>query len=630
MIRSLSTAVTGLGSHQQKMDVVGNNIANVNTTAFNASHARFEDLVSQTIEAGTAPMDDRGGINPSQIGLGTRIGATVDDHSQGAIESTGRETDLAIEGQGFFNVHDGQQTFYTRDGSFDRDANGELVNNNGLKLMGWMGDEDEINVTDELEPLHIPIGEEMVARDTRNLGFAGNLNANAVPEDEIWQNVVVDEDDNVLLEARAIDEDLEFNIEHEASPHFNDGVDDGEVNNLWWEGYEEFELTIEIEDNDNVVIDDFDAAADVAEIIDQIESAIADDEDGLGVDEEEITITGSGTEASPFSITIEDHDIDDVSIDDDNADEKAYWVVADGNEVNLKIRDGADLDDIDLSDLNNALEEHGVMLRYDEDGDDNTAEIFDDDDYSYNLELSLPDPGDSTSRTEYRLFDSLGRRYDVEITYTYQGSNRWDYEVSMKNGPDEEDLEIDGGETGTLIFDNRGRLDEDASNTPSLIYNPVDGDADEMEVDMDFSSITQLSEDRADETEVIVRESDGYPTGELVSFDIERTGRIMGAYTNGMQETLGYVAMSSFPNPEGLEKEGGNLYQVTANSGDPRTGFAGQEGRGDMLSASLEMSNADLSEEFTELVTTSRGFQANTRVITTSDEVLTEVINMKR
>ena len=133
MIRSLSTAVTGLRGHQTKLDIVGNNIANVNTVAFKKSQIRFEDLLSQTIQGATAPSQ-RGGINPSQVGMGMRISGIIDNHFQGPITNTDRETDLAIQGNGYFIVSDGSRLYYTRDGSFGREANGELVNNNGYKL----------------------------------------------------------------------------------------------------------------------------------------------------------------------------------------------------------------------------------------------------------------------------------------------------------------------------------------------------------------------------------------------------------------------------------------------------------------------------------------------------------------
>lgn len=141
MIRSLSTAITGLRGHQVKLDVVGNNIANVNTTAFKSSQARFEDLFSQTIQGATAPQAGVGGANPSQVGLGMRVSTILNNHAQGPIQYTGRLTDLAIEGAGYFVVQDSNEIYYTRDGSFGLDKEGALVNANGLKVIGWMSDD---------------------------------------------------------------------------------------------------------------------------------------------------------------------------------------------------------------------------------------------------------------------------------------------------------------------------------------------------------------------------------------------------------------------------------------------------------------------------------------------------------
>ena len=404
MIRSLSTAVTGLRGHQTKLDIVGNNIANVNTVAFKKSQIRFEDLLSQTIQGATAPSQ-RGGINPSQVGMGMRISGIIDNHFQGPVTNTDRETDLAIQGNGYFIVSDGSRLYYTRDGSFGRDANGELVNINGYKLMGWTG--SAADVTGELAPLHIPLGERMVAQATSKVKFAGNLDAGA-------------------------------------------------------------------------------------------------------------------------------------------------WVLGGAAQT-----------------------------------------------YNY----------------EYFIYDSLGRRYTVEYRLTPAGQNSWEYEALL-----------DGNSigSGTLVFTAQGSFDAAASTINPLAYNPPG--AEPISITPDFSSVTQL----AGSSSMLVREQDGFPAGELVSFAISRTGAVIGTYTNGMVETLGQIAMAYFTNPEGLAKEGGNLYQVTANSGEARIGLPGTEGRGLIQSSALEMSNADLSFEFTELITTSRAFQANTRVVTTSDEILLEVINMKR
>lgn len=403
MLRSLSTAVSGLRGHQIKLDVIGNNIANVNTVAFKKSQARFEDLLSQTMQGATAPAA-RGGVNPSQVGMGMRVSSILGNNYQGPIQNTDRETDLAIEGAGYFIVSDGRQNYYTRDGSFSRDASGHLVNVNGLRLMGWAGTAG--SAVAELTPLHIPLGEQAVARATSQIDFAGNL-------------------------------DLQ---------------------------------------------------------------------------------TGAG---------------------------------------------------------------------------------------------------DSYRREQY-VYDSLGRCHYIEFVFTRNADedevNLWGYEAS-----------IDGRSIGSgeLLFTGDGKMSRVDVEEPA-VYEPAGADV--MEIELNFQDVTQL----AGSSNLLVRGQDGFAAGELVSFEIGRNGAVIGAYSNGTVENIGQIALAYFVNPEGLAREGGNLHQVTANSGAARAGLPGTEGRGVIRSSSLEMSNADVAIEFTELITTSRAFQANTRVITTSDEILMEVINMKR
>ncbi len=408
MIRSLSTAVSGLRGHQIKLDVIGNNIANVNTVAFKKSQARFEDLLSQTMQGATAPMM-RGGMNPSQVGMGMRVSSILNNHYQGPIQNTDWETDLAIEGSGYFIVSDGREYFYTRDGSFGQDSSGHLVNVNGLRLMGWPGTEESTRA--ELAPLHIPLGEQAVARATSQISFAGNLDARAIGEDHAGE-------------------------------------------------------------------------------------------------------------------------------------------------------------------------------------------------YSYSY--------------EHFVFDSLGHRYFVEVVFIPDEENTWTFEISS------DDLTITEGSSGKLKFTPEGNLD--IANSEIDIFKAAPAGALPLDITLNFQGCTQL----AGLSNLLVRDQNGFPTGELVSFEIGRSGMITGTYSNGMVENIGQIPLAFITNPEGLIKEGGNLYQVTSNSGEARAGLPGTEGRGLIRSSSLEMSNADIAVEFTELITTSRAFQANTRVVTASDEILMEVINMKR
>ncbi len=419
MLRSLSAAVSGLRNHQTKLDVIGNNIANVNTVGYKSSQVRFQDIFSQTLQGATAPQDNRGGANPMQIGLGMEVASINTLHTPGAITSTGRETDLAIEGNGYFVVTDGYQQYYTRDGTFTRDSSGILVNANGLQLLGWVveGGTDgggEVKLSGTLEKIHIPLGEEMIARATSNISFSGNLDAAAETEECVYDTYV---------------------------------------------------------------------------------------------------------------------------------------------------------------------------------------------------------------------FDSLGNRHGLTFTFEKKGDNEWSYTISSTDSNDGSfpDNPAPTGTTGTITFSDGGQYKEVGTTTVELSFGSGAGAAD-LEITPDFSALTQL----AYPSSVSLRGQDGFPPGDLAIFNIESTGVITGTYSNGMVRPLGQLALASFTNPEGLLKKGGNLYEISSNSGEPHLGSPGTEGRGLIRSRSLEMSNVDLSLEFTEMITTSRAFQANTRVITTSDEVLLELINIKR
>ncbi|MBS3946708.1 MAG: flagellar hook protein FlgE [Dethiobacter sp.] len=414
MQRSLFSAVTGLRNHQVKMDVLGNNIANVNTIAFKGSRVRFQDILNQNIRGASAPQFGRGGINPAQVGLGMSIGAIDTIHTQGNLQSTGRATDLAIQGSGFFVMSDGVGRTFTRDGAFSVGADGDLANAaNGFKPLGWAADASgAISTTAPLGPLNIPIGQ-TVTSATTSLNFAGNLDA---------------------------------------------------------------------------------AAA-------------------------------SG----------------------------------------------------------------------------------------------------ATHLAEVLVYNSQGGLHTVEVTFTKTGANAWDWTahwVQPAIPPATEPTRTAAGLAGTLTFDTFGNLT--ASTGGPIAFTPTG--AEQLNIVPDFDRLTQV----VGLNNALVRFQDGFPVGELESFTIGRTGIISGVFTNGLLRDLGQLALANFPNAEGLLKGATNMFQVSPNSGLPRIGAAGQEGRGVIETATLEMSNVDLSAEFTMMITTSRAFQANSRVITSSDELLQEVVNLKR
>jgi flagellar hook protein FlgE len=425
MLQALLAGVASIKAQQTRMNVIGNNLANVNTTAFKGSRVTFQDMISQTLRGASRPSSALGGRNPLQLGLGVLVGGTDANMEQGSLNATNRPGDLAIQGNGYFVVSDGSALTYTRDGSFDLDANGDLVMRaTGQKVMGWKADAsgniDSTQPVDASSAINIPVGQQSAVQQTSQISMAGNL---------------------------------------------------------------------------------------------------------------------KGTAASTDSWT-----------------------------------------------------------------------------------------------TTVRVYDSLGGSHDITVKFKNRQSppagtapagatSSWDWEAS-EGGT----LIGDSSSTGNqrLYFDGSGAL----LNPTALgtITVPASGASAAFDIGIDFSTITQLSS----ETSVQVSSQNGYPAGSLQGFSIGNDGTVIGIFTNGLTRGLGQIALSNFPNPGGLERIGNNQFRQTDNSGIASIGTAKTAGRGNINAGFLEQSNVDIGTEFTELIVTQRGFQANTRVVTTVDEMLQDLINIKR
>ena len=178
MMRSLFSGVSGLKNHQTRMDVVGNNISNVNTTGFKSSRANFTDMLSQTLNGASAPTDNIGGTTPKQIGLGSSVSSIDLLFTNGSVQSTGKNTDLALSGNGLFVVSDGNQRYYTRNGDFEFDADGNYVQaGNGLHVMGWMAKDGNLTTSGEVVPIRVPAGKPMEAKASTQATYTNNLNS---------------------------------------------------------------------------------------------------------------------------------------------------------------------------------------------------------------------------------------------------------------------------------------------------------------------------------------------------------------------------------------------------------------------------------------------------------------------
>ncbi len=393
MLRSLFSGISGLRAHQQMMDVTGNNISNVNTTGYKSSQAVFQDTLSQMVNAAGAPQNGAGGTNPAQAGLGVRLASINANFGQGAAQTTGKSSDMMIQGDGFFAVKSGGETLYTRAGSFTFDANGSLTTPNGQIVQGWMADDGVLNTAGAPGDIRLPIG----------LALAPTVT-------------------------------------------------------------------------------------------------------------ESITLTGNFSYEAAIGAT---------------------------KEIPIKV--------------------------YDANGTANTMVVG----------------FEKTTATGWRMTLPDGSTQDIDFP---AGTP-----VDPGTGLDMETVDV-----GTFTFDVRD-LTHYSGNTEARVSN-----------------------------------SDGSAAGVLSSYTVSNTGQIVGVFSNGLKQTLGQLGLANFNNVNGLEKIGDSMFRSTVNSGLAQVGPAGTGGLGLVTSGALEMSNVDLAQEFTNLVIAQRGFQANSRIITTSDEILQELVNLKR
>ena len=395
MMRSMFSGVSGLRSHQTMMDVVGNNVANVNTPGYKASQVTFQETLSQTVRGAAPGSGVVGGTNPIQIGPGTQV-ATVDGiFTHGAVPTTGRNTDLMIQGEGYCIVQRGEERFYTRAGSFGFDREGNLVNSNGLKVMGWMPDADgNVNTTGALSPISVPLGQVYEPKQTEEMTIRGNLSPDA---DEI--------------------------------------------------------------------------------------------------------------------------------------------------------------------------------------------------------------------HTSVRVYDQLGNSHEIALRFT-NNSGSWSVEARVgDDGPWQS--------VGDIEFDADGRVTSESLTIPDSVVG--------FEIGLDPSSLSQFGG-----TSNLEATSDGHAMGVLQDVSVGADGTVTAHFSNGLTRTMAIIATATFANPGGLSRVGESTCAASPNSGAAVIGQPGSGDRGSLTPGALEMSNVDLAREFTNLIIAQRGFQANSRVITASDEMLADLVNIRR
>jgi flagellar hook protein FlgE len=443
---ALFNAISGLNNFQRVLDTVGNNIANISTPGYKKTRVNFQEMLSQTLRGATLASETSGGTNPVQLGLGSKIASIDSEYSQGVLETTGRATDLAITGNGFFIVKSDRGIGYTRNGNFYVDTLGSLTDANGNLVQGWLADNlGNVNPSGPLEGIKIPIGEAAIARATSEAIFVGNLDASQGVYTPAVPPVPYDPGDPLAI------------------PPIPE------------------------------------------------------------------------TPAQP----------------------------------------------------------------------------------------GIPESG-GRYISESIVYDSLGVSHTFTLDIRKTADNEWTW-TSFVNG----DPTTGPNNTGVFVFNENGLYDM-GNSIPAipLIDFPVGGGAAPLSFTLDLSTSTQLS--TPGQYSFGMKAQNGFQAGTLNSFAIDRNGNVIGGFSNGMSQLIGVVALADFSNPQGLEKTDGGILIQTSNSGFPQVGPPNSGPRGAVNGGALEMSNVDLSSEFTKMIIAQRAFQANSRMVSVMDSVLEEVANLKR
>lgn len=645
MMRAMYAGVSGLKTHQTKMDVIGNNIANVNTVAFKSSSTTFSEIMYQNISgASGATTNGRGGVNAKQIGLGVTTGSTtVNITSAGATQTTGDAFDLAITGDSFFVVNDGVSNYFTKAGAFCVDGSGNLVmKSTGYTVMGWQVDAEGNIKKDTVSPLRIMQENNLTSAPeaTTNASCAGILDKNSTQ---------VNSDDGYAMNLSFYDA-----LGYSYTAKFS-------VKSTDVKGEYTVELKDVLDSNGVSIKDTYNAAA-LSDIVKfgnqtiQTETTSCSLQKNYSYDSatgkyyKTVVFPEIATNYENERITGFEYPEGYTALDAGGNTttvaakmtmtkellQETYSVVYDST-TNAYYKNGAQLTQADWAGIlgvdGNANIQNFAMDATDPDGIltftmDQTFGVLGDLQY---------DAATSTYRTEVTQAEAYGMDIsDTSKTYTFDVAPSGDAIVTTTKVLTANVLKfntdtglftsISGGDS--VVLDFNATVTDREGNTLSLNnFSDVKVDFTQTKW-FDNGGSSTMATDPGDTDGVTGK---GKKLGDLIGLSVSNDGTIWGSYDNGNTVLLGQIAVAEFANPAGLEKVGENCYQTTLNSGEfDGIGQDISANGGSMKSGVLEMSNVDLSTEFTEMITTQRGFQANSRIITTSDTLLEELINLKR
>ncbi|OPY73263.1 MAG: Flagellar hook protein FlgE [Syntrophorhabdus sp. PtaU1.Bin058] len=621
MLSSFFSGISGLLANSHSINVVGNNIANVNTVGFKGSRATFEDVLYQSIF---------GSSGSSQVGRGTALSSVDTSFSQGSFESTSESTDLAIGGEGFFIVKspDNNTSYYTRAGQFRFDKDGNLINPSGYKLQGR-----EIDRT-----TNAPFGVDSdivispapsEPRATEFIGISANLQSNADWKGSIGNRTTTAGTGNII--------DIEGSEGRYARAGNYTSVITTRTADLTGTGtFSDCTGTLTINGVDVTL-----AADDLAGVVAAINAAA-----GLNV-----TASAAGGElrltadSAGVDIVVDDSQVTTGSIGwttDDKASTDLYGAHMDltVDQMLDGVSQGTTTFGENISATGTTLtdwEGCGLNITY------NTVtaggtQTFAVNGFEEQYESATVNPSASSNySTSITVYDSLGQSHVVTVyfrksheTETPTQTSVWEWHAYLS--ADDAASGVEGSvQSGYLTFGNNGTLIS-GGNPISVSFDFSQNAQPAQVIDIVFGADsgggTTTQYPIASTTNF--QTQDGYPPGVLMNVTVSAEGVISGHYSNGQILDLYQITLANFNNPWGLRKEGSNLYSETLESGVAYTNAPGEGGLGKINPNSLEQSNVDLATEFVKMIIAQRGFQANSRVITTTDDILAELMNLKR
>jgi len=562
MSYALSSGVTGLQAHQTMLDVAGNNLANVNTTAFKSSRTNFSELLGETLQQASQPTGQIGGTNPQQMGAGVGVSAVSQNMGQGSIVNTGNPLDVAIEGKGYFVVSNGSTNMYTRAGTFAVDKDGSLVDPATgylVQRLGLTGESDGFQVPGDSR-INVPYDVALPATPTSEITITGNVSADAITESR----------------AQVLTSNVEYTY-------------DGGTSALG---------TTEIDK-----LDQFTGGS------------------------------GAGGELGPGesgTITISGYDADGTAL---------------GSGLTFTVDPGTTLDDLVDHLNNNVLSDATASLvngkiRV---ADDTAAYSKSDISLSYSGVGALETPayfematvgGDEMKSINIAVYDSQGGKHVLSAALIRTDTvNTWDMVLTSITGNVAE-ITPDNRRINGIMFDPQsGGYAGLAAGTTAQFVMEFDHDPDHLQtMALDFGTVgtfdglTQF----AGNSTAVARQQNGYEAGSLTAVSVNNAGILVGAFSNGIKKDLATLAIGLFTNDAGLLSNGGGYYVPSANSGGAVLTQAMNGGAGSIHGGALEKSNADVANEFINLIQAQNGFQANARTIRVANEILQELTNLIR